>query len=201
VSFSFQASATIPDGGDQLSALLTLLLLPIALTDERKWHWSFPKGCNLPPTTNKETLRRITARMAFLLIQLQVAAVYFHSSISKLAVEEWANGTAMYYWLIHPTFGVPYWLRGIVYALVTTPIGVACVTWGVVVFEFLLAIGVLFSLRSRCFLLQAGIVFHCAIAVLMGLTSFSVVMIAALVLLLQPADKHIRWLDGGLSRR
>src|SRR6202048_3251395 len=39
VSFSFAVSAPIPDGGDQATAVLTLLMLPVALTDPRRWHW------------------------------------------------------------------------------------------------------------------------------------------------------------------
>jgi antimicrobial peptide system SdpB family protein len=39
ISFSLQTSAITVDGGDQVTAVLTFLLLPIALTDKRKWHW------------------------------------------------------------------------------------------------------------------------------------------------------------------
>src|SRR6202011_1493848 len=39
VAFSLFVSITIPDGGDQATAVITLLLLPVALTDPRRWHW------------------------------------------------------------------------------------------------------------------------------------------------------------------
>ncbi|MFH6682314.1 hypothetical protein RI119_04800 [Bacillus amyloliquefaciens] len=40
ISYSFQNSAVTLDGGDQVAAVFTLLLLPLTLTDPRKWHWS-----------------------------------------------------------------------------------------------------------------------------------------------------------------
>src|SRR5437867_307525 len=36
VAFSLQVSATVLDGGDQVTAILTLLVLPVALTDPRR---------------------------------------------------------------------------------------------------------------------------------------------------------------------
>ncbi len=39
VSWSLVANATIQDGGDQIATILTLLLIPVALTDPRRWHW------------------------------------------------------------------------------------------------------------------------------------------------------------------
>lgn len=38
VSFSLATSAVMVDGGDQVSQVLTLLLLPVTLTDSRTWH-------------------------------------------------------------------------------------------------------------------------------------------------------------------
>src|SRR5688500_5023921 len=48
VAFSFQTSAITLDGGDQVAAVLTLLLLPLALTDKRRWHWQRPEADESP---------------------------------------------------------------------------------------------------------------------------------------------------------
>src|SRR5699024_3242820 len=39
IAFSVFNSISIPDGGDQAAALLTLMLVPVLLTDPRRWHW------------------------------------------------------------------------------------------------------------------------------------------------------------------
>src|SRR5690606_15652572 len=44
ITFSFQVSTTVPDGGDQIASVITLLLLPIALCDRRRWHWGRLSG-------------------------------------------------------------------------------------------------------------------------------------------------------------
>jgi predicted DCC family thiol-disulfide oxidoreductase YuxK len=123
--------------------------------------------------------------------RVQVAFLYLQASVLKSKVEEWANGTAMYYWLLHPSFGVPNWLRVVARVVVTVPVGVALLTWGVVALEFFLAIGLFLPSRARRYLLFAGLGLHTGIALLMGLTSFSLTMAAALLLLLHPADQPI----------
>src|SRR5262249_34154565 len=107
VTASFAASSVVVEGGDQVAAILALLLLPVALTHSRRWHW------DAPPEV-QGTARKVTALMAascLTVIRLQVAVIYFFALTGKLAVREWANGTAMYYWLVHPTFGLSEALR------------------------------------------------------------------------------------------
>lgn len=94
----------------------------------------------------------------------------------------------MYYWLLHPTFGVPAALRPLaVRALAHAPV-VAAITWGSIVLELLLFCGLFATRAARKVLLLAGIVFHFGIMVLMGLGTFSIVMWAALILYLRPVD-------------
>ena len=42
VAWSLIANATVQDGGDQITAVLTLVLIPVTLTDPRRWHWQRP---------------------------------------------------------------------------------------------------------------------------------------------------------------
>ncbi len=48
VAISYTFSGIIIEGGDQIAAILTLLLIPIALTDNRTNHWNTIKKCNKP---------------------------------------------------------------------------------------------------------------------------------------------------------
>ncbi len=68
-----------------------LLLLLITLTDPRKWHWS------TSPLEGKRTLGKITAFISYFVIRIQVAVLYFHSTVAKLSQQEWVDGTAVYY--------------------------------------------------------------------------------------------------------
>ena len=125
VAISFPASATMVDGGDQVASILSLLLLPVALLDGRRWHWS---GAG-----DADGAARIEARLvalsALVAIRLQVAGIYFHAFLGKFAVTEWVDGTVLYYWTRHPNFGAPGWLEPVVAPLVTHPFGVVALTW------------------------------------------------------------------------
>jgi len=188
VSFSFFVSTTIPDGGDQATAIFTLLLLPVALTDPRRWHWQ-PVPENAAAGS---AIVRLLALSALLVIRVQVAGIYLDSSIAKLAVTEWRDGTAVYYWIGQPVFGAPGWLHGILLAVAATSLGVIAMTWGALILEFTLAIAIVIPRKAWKFLLLAGILFHGFIALMMGLPSFSIAMTAALVLYLRPVDEPFR---------
>src|SRR5438552_1957644 len=137
IAFSLFVSATIPDGGDQATSVLTLLMLPVALTDPRRWHWQALH--EQTPTATRHVLR-LLALSALLVIRVQVAGIYLNSSIAKLAVTEWRDGTAVYYWISQPVFGAPGWLHGILLAVAATSLGVIAMTWGTLILEFTLGI-------------------------------------------------------------
>ena len=186
IAFSLFVSATIPDGGDQATSVLTLLMLPVALTDPRRWHWqALPEQT---PTATRHVLR-LLALSALLVIRVQVAGIYLNSSIAKLAVTEWRDGTAVYYWISQPVFGAPGWLHGILLAVAATSLGVIAMTWGTLILEFTLGIAIVMPRRSWKYLLVAGILFHGSIALMMGLASFSIAMAGALILYLRPVDQ------------
>lgn len=186
VSWSLLSNAVVPDGGDQLTAILTLLLVPIGLTDRRRWHWQRPDGTGQGIGTG-----RVVAAAALLMIQAQVAVVYFQSSIAKLGVREWADGTAMFYFFRHPLFGSPPWLRPLTDLATSTPVGVALVTWAPLAIELAIALAILMGARAKRVLLFTGIAFHGVIALTMGLVSFAFAMTGALLLYLLPTGTHI----------
>lgn len=186
VSFSFASSCFIAEGGDQIGAIVTLLLIPITLTDSRVSHWHAA-----PPDrrTATDEIKRLIASSAWTMIRLQAAVIYFHASIGKMNAPEWLNGTAMYYWVQHPLFGAPGPLRTLLLAAFTVPILVMAATWGVVAFELLLASALVMEKRHWPALLVAGLCFHLGIVVVHGLGSFFLTMAGALVLYLRPCDE------------
>ncbi len=188
VAASFQVNAVVLDGGDQVASVLTLLLLPVALTDSRVWHWS--KSCERHGSENVTT-SRIVGAIGLIGVRVQVSGIYFHAALGKCKVPEWSDGTALYYWFTHPTFGAPAYLApfiGIVTrhgALLTT------MTWSVVALEFLLAAALVMPQKGWRATLVLGIALHMGIAIIHGLMSFSIVMVSALILYLWPAEREI----------
>ncbi|MFC5824414.1 sporulation-delaying protein SdpB family protein [Nonomuraea insulae] len=192
VSWSFINSVTIQDGGDQVTAVLTLLLIPVALTDRRRWHWS---RSTVAPGSEPV---RMVATVTLLLIRIQVLVLYLHAGLAKLGVPEWVDGSAMYYWFRSVIFGAPPLLRPLLDVLTDVPILLALLTWGSIAIEVLLGVALFMPRRARYVLLASGLLFHEAIAASMGLWSFDMAMSAALILYLTPQGSE---LNGSVLRR
>lgn len=188
VAWSFTLAVTIQDGGDQVASVLTLLLIPITLTDPRRWHWQRGPALSVAAVPGWPWLIARTARV---LIMVQVFVIYLHAAIAKLGVAEWADGTALWYWLRNPQFGAAGWLQPITDPIIASPVGVTVLTWGSVTVEFLLACALFMRPLPRRFLLVAGLGLHAGIMVTMGLVSFFCSMAAALLLYLIPVGQEL----------
>lgn len=190
LSMSFMTAAIVGDGGDQVTAVLALLLIPVTLTDPRRWHWMAapPQG----PRVRAE-MARLLAASALVVIRVQVAVIYFQAGTAKMQVQEWANGTAVYYWSIQPVFGLSPLLRALAMPVLSHAMAVTLLTWGVMAFEVILGMAFFMAPRHRRRLLYAGLVFHAAIIVVHGLVSFFFAMAAALILYLRPLDATFGW--------
>jgi antimicrobial peptide system SdpB family protein len=180
ITFSLAASSPMLDGGDQVATVLTLLLLPITLTDPRRWHWQSLDVSRTSPYT------RMVSWVVYQMIRVQVAGIYFHAAVGKTAVDDWANGTALYYWLRHPYVGVGGIAASIFLPITSSGTLCALMTWGVLALEFLLAAAVIMSPRAQRPLMLAGIALHLGILWLHGLVSFGLTMVAALLIYLMP---------------
>jgi antimicrobial peptide system SdpB family protein len=185
VTCSFAASCVVVDGGDQVAANLTLLLLPVTLTDPRRFHWASPAAV----AGRGQSIAALLARSALLVARIQVGVIYLVAWVSKIAVEEWTNGTALYYWFLHPVFGVSDWRQTLLLPLLTRPVTVVLLTWGAIALEALLFMGLLIDRRHRPALLVAGVLFHTGIALVHGLITFGLAMTAGLILYLRPPEK------------
>jgi antimicrobial peptide system SdpB family protein len=186
VTFSVFISVPIIDGGDQLASILSGLLIPLTLGDSRKWHWDAAAPVRAVWWCQAGTL--VTHSFLWV-IQLQMATVYFHSSIAKLSVEEWVNGTAVYYWFTHPIFGMPSYLEPLVRPLLTHSASVVLLTWGTILFEILLFGALFMNERNRQRLLLPALFFHFAILLIHGLFSFFFAIAGGLVLYLRATSK------------
>ena len=193
VSFSFYSSSNVMEGGDQVAAVLTLLLLPVCLTDPRRWHWQ-------KPLDRVTTRVRIVNTLSLTLVWIQVCFIYFHASIGKLAVPSWRDGTSFWYWAMYSPFGVPDHLRWLVEWLLTSGPVLVAVTWGTLLVEFLIACCVFTGHRPRYTALGAGMILHALIALVVGLPGFSLIMFGALVLYtVRPGDPLPQWMPSWLS--
>lgn len=179
VAWSFNLSSPIPDGGDQVSAVLTLLLVPILLLDRRRHHWRLDRGY-----ASRRPVVKVVAYTALVLCAVQVCVIYFHAAVGKFAVEEWANGTVLWYWFQDPTFAPAEPLRTVMLGVVGTAVGGAILAYGSLLVELLLAFALVAGPRYRAVMLVVGALFHLGIAICFGLWSFSTTMLAALLLYL-----------------
>ena len=188
IASALQTSGSTLDGGDQCAAVLTLLLLPLTLTDGRTWHWQAPPAAR---HRGWEEVKRLVAVNGTALMRLQIAGIYYHAAVGKVRVTEWADGTAMYYWLTHPLFGINSIFEPFVRPVLLNPFGVAMMTWFVVVVELFLMMGLVATRPVRKVLLAFGLLLHFGIMILQGLGSFSVTMFGALILYLWQLDEPL----------
>jgi antimicrobial peptide system SdpB family protein len=172
------------DGGDQIAANLSLLLIPVCICDARTNQWSKP--------INKDPGINVFTNVAFFFIQFQAAVIYLHSAIGKLATPEWINGTATYYWLSNPIFGAPDWLRHM-YETVTLSKWVFILTWSVMAFELALFACILAPKQIKRFFLKPAIAFHFFIILTHGLFSFFFAITALLIAYLDDSNDSIKF--------
>lgn len=123
------------------------------------------------------------------LVWVQVCVIYFHAAVGKFPVEEWSNGTVLWYWFHDPTFAPAEPLRTVMLGIVGSGAGAAVLAYGSLATELLLALALFAGARLRAAMLIVGALFHLGIAVSFGLWSFSTTMLAALLLyLIRPAS-------------
>lgn len=196
VAVSLFTSGTLVDGGDQAAAVLTFLLIPITLSDPRRWHWTSVSSATDAGDSAARVIARFVVQTAYWAIRVQVAGIYLQAGVAKMKVPEWRDGTAVYYWFTDPWFGIAEPFRALAMPLLTNAIVVTAITWGTMALEVFLFAGLIATRRARAVLLSLGIAFHAGIAAVHGLLSFALVMWGALILYLRPLDKDFsapRW--------
>jgi sporulation delaying protein B len=186
VTYSLAVGMTLPNGGETVAQILTLLLIPVCLADDRRWQWSRPAG-PLPPSW------RGAAWAAALTLRLQASIVYGVAGISKLMVAQWRDGTAMYAVFHDPGYGLPPELLRRVGPLLDSVVVMSALTWIVPVLEIAIAVAVLGTRRSRGAAVLVGGVLHVGIICGLGLFSFGLIMIALLFATWLPKSRGSTW--------
>lgn len=182
IAFSFLHSSTVIDGGDQIAAIISLLIIPICILDNRKNHWH--------KKIVERKLSNIISIVFINIIRLQVAIIYFHAAVGKFGHEEWEDGTAIYYWLNHSFFGSNDFFNFINIFLKNSFI-VSGLTYGVLVLELMIFLALFASIRYRLLILPVAIFFHIFIILFLGIFSFFFSICAALILYLYPTYSDI----------
>lgn len=194
IAYSFYSTSMTQDGGDQVGVVLALLLVPLTLTDSRKWHWEKPKQPQV--NDHKFMIAFITGLVTYIAIRIQVSIIYLNAAYAKVLKEHWIDGTAVYYFLQDPLLGTSDTMGKLILPFLETPF-VAVITWGTIILEFLLFAALVAQKKWWKWFLVLGIALHASIAIVIGLYSFSLVMFAALILFLRPLEQAFdfqRWL-------
>lgn len=186
VSVSFFLTSPYVDGGDQVCSILSFLLIPITLCDNRKNHWIVYSN---PPSFNN-----LIANVGLTVIGLQVSVIYLHAAIAKVSITEWLNGTVIYYWFTHNTFGLNPILEPLILPIITNNYLVYFITWCVLVLELSLFACILANHRIKKTLFICGVFFHFLIFLVHGLGSFALAMTSALILYLLPSRREINFI-------
>ncbi|WP_020602882.1 sporulation-delaying protein SdpB family protein [Spirosoma spitsbergense] len=184
VSFSLMSTAILVDGGDQVTLVLSFLLLPLALTDPRTWHWSATPI--VESTSVGFQLRKLIALTSYTLLRLQVALIYFEACVGKFKVPEWADGTAIYYWFSNPMFGLSPEMHSFLLPILANRWCIVLLTWGALILEGSLFLGLTLEVKYQKYLLIAGLGFHFMIILVHGLPTFFMAMAAGLIIFLRP---------------
>lgn len=177
VASSFLFSSSAIDGGDQIHANISLLLMPICLSFKSVKIWKLPiswLGNN-----------SIVPKVFIFLISLQMAIIYFHASVGKYSVIEWYNGTAVFYWFNHTLFGIPDYLNPI-NIVFSSPLLTTLITYSAMILEIILAGAIFMDKSKRKILFPFAVFFHFSIIMVFGIFSFFFSMLGGLIIYLLP---------------
>jgi antimicrobial peptide system SdpB family protein len=186
VAFSYFNSSVNVDGGDQVNTVISCLLIPICLGDNRRNHWINKQY--VYPHSSLSKFKFMWASTAYIVIHIQAAFIYFISATSKLFVPEWLNGTALHYWVNNPLIGPNQPVGILVNFIFKSDLLLFTISWSVLILEILLFTS-LFQARKSKVLLYTGIAFHIGTAVLFGIITFCLAMSAVLILFFQAYER------------
>ncbi|MGR0158442.1 sporulation-delaying protein SdpB family protein [Paenarthrobacter nitroguajacolicus] len=194
VAFSVASGISIPDGGDQITSNLVLLLIPVCVTDPRLNHWTrAATGTLLLPS------RAGIAAVSLAAMKVQISILYFYSMTGKMFQTEWAEGSALYY-IGSGFFGPSGTLKDAFALLSENPLISIGMTWGALLIELLLAVTLLTPTRYRLVWFSLGCSLHIGIALFLGIWTFKIAMFAALAVLTVPMASTV-YISGLTLRR
>lgn len=173
VSWSFSVSSNVVDGGDQALANFLLILAIGTIGDKNLLAYSkTPKN-----KVNNLYLKSIS----FILFNIQVSAIYLHSTLAKVVVEEWRDGSAIWYWLQYPLIisEESFVYKIFIDPFIMNPAGSYIATFGTIGAQIFLFHACYSGRILRSIALPIGLLFHVSIGIIMGLWTFSLTMVIA----------------------
>ena len=187
----------ILDGGDNVSRILLVYLLFVNTTayfsvDAMRKN---KKGLDASQQSSATdfSLRNLLHNLGVLACMAQVCIMYFTSGLHKATGELWQNGTALYYVLQVEEFTHPFFRDLLLSNDLFFVIGTYMAVIAQLAFPFLL-----FNKFTKYIAMAALISMHLGIAVIMGLISFSFIMIANQLLFL--TDKEYAAIAAQLAK-
>ncbi|MDJ1473279.1 hypothetical protein QNI19_32785 [Cytophagaceae bacterium DM2B3-1] len=190
ISYSFFTGAILVEGGDQITQIITFLLIPITIFDKRLNHWSSKEFF----TYKRSKAIEYICYTFFVVIQIQMAIVYLIAGGGKMKSPEWMNGNAFYYWFSHVPFGASGFIKTLFEPIVSNEYIVPLITWGVIGFECILfAAFFMEDPRKKRVLFWMAVLFHFMIVLVHGLVSFYFAMVGGLILYLLPINVPLKF--------
>lgn len=184
IAYSLQASALTIDGGEQINTVLAFLLIPITLLDHRKNHF-----IALKENPNNFYSKYISL-LFVITLKFQVFLIYGNAAIERLKNPEWSDGTALYYFFSDSVFGLPGYQLAFLEPILNSHL-VIPLTWSVTIFEFFLAACIIATPKIKKVGYALGILFHIAIMLTIGIVTFGLTMVAAVIFYLRPFNEGI----------
>ncbi|ARJ39342.1 hypothetical protein SporoP8_10935 [Sporosarcina ureae] len=185
IAFSLYHSATTIDGGEQVVAVFTLILIPLTLMDDRKWHWQ-------KPVQNLSEIKKIIGMTSYYAFRLQVAILYFHSVVAKIAEENWVDGTAVWYYIQSPMLGLNKIMLDFFHPILSSAF-IVVPTWGTLLLQTLLVISLVIDKKYWKHIFVLAILMHEVFAIFLGLITFSLAMVGVLLLYLWPLEETFQF--------
>lgn len=174
ISVSFIGVLTLPDGGDLIATSLSLLLVFVYIGDPRLWHWG--RG------ESKSAVFRGISKGAQSAIRVQIAFIYLHSATSKFAVDTWTDGSQMYYVTREEMFGASGPLGDVARVLTSVPFVTLAASWGAIAMELCIVVLIFMPKPAAAKIAIAlAIALHVMIIALIGIGSFGLIMIGAVL--------------------
>ena len=195
-------------GLDWIMSFMTLYLMigvsGAALSLDRVMvHWWRCRASQRPGGAEREgedvPTESVSANFALRLIQVHICLVYLVSGLAKLKGGAWWNGTAVWGGLVNPELSPVhnqfYWdfLVWLSSDRMLWELFVTGATYFTLAFEISFA-ALIWNRWTRWLMISLAVVLHTGIAITMGLTTFSLVMLAAVASFIPPQTVH-RWVD------
>lgn len=184
-TISISTSVTVPDGGEAAAQIAMFFLMLCSIGDRRKNHWNF---------TNESFFKWHPPILlaSYVVLTVQMSWIYIQAGVAKIAVDEWSQGTAVYYVIRDRFFGASSPFDGIMYAVTNNSFTSLALTWGVIFCEITIGVVLLTQRRYRLYAFCLSFILHGAFALVLGLWSFAIIMIGAVAAVALPKAIFVR---------